>query len=71
MDALTSKTALAAAGQTDIDRPTREQAEEAVRTLIAWAGDDPRREGLQGMVPRLRARSGQGAGPGVRGRAGL
>jgi GTP cyclohydrolase IA len=46
MDALTSKTALAAAGQTDIDRPTREQAEEAVRTLIAWAGDDPRREGL-------------------------
>ncbi|TRO92685.1 GTP cyclohydrolase I FolE [Glycocaulis profundi] len=46
MDALTSKTALATAGQTDIDRPTREQAEEAVRTLIAWAGDDPRREGL-------------------------
>jgi GTP cyclohydrolase I len=46
MDALTSKTALAAAGQTDIARPTREQAEEAVRTLIAWAGDDPRREGL-------------------------
>jgi GTP cyclohydrolase I len=27
-------------------RPTREQALEAVRTLIAWAGDDPRREGL-------------------------
>lgn len=27
-------------------RPTREQAEAAVRTLIAWAGDDPRREGL-------------------------
>jgi GTP cyclohydrolase I len=27
-------------------RPTQEQAEEAVRTLIAWAGDDPSREGL-------------------------
>ena len=28
------------------DRPSREQAMEAVRTLIAWAGDDPDREGL-------------------------
>ncbi|HXT08842.1 MAG TPA: GTP cyclohydrolase I FolE [Roseiarcus sp.] len=27
-------------------RPTRQQAEAAVRTLLAWAGDDPRREGL-------------------------
>ncbi len=27
-------------------RPTREEAESAVRTLIAWAGDDPTREGL-------------------------
>ncbi len=27
-------------------QPTREQAEEAVRTLILWAGDDPDREGL-------------------------
>jgi GTP cyclohydrolase I len=27
-------------------RPSREQAEEAVRTLIRWAGDDPDREGL-------------------------
>ena len=27
-------------------RPTREEAEAAVRTLIAWAGDDPHREGL-------------------------
>jgi GTP cyclohydrolase IA len=30
----------------DLKRPSREQAMEAVRTLIAWAGDDPRREGL-------------------------
>ncbi|MGD1016670.1 MAG: GTP cyclohydrolase I FolE [Roseiarcus sp.] len=27
-------------------RPSREAAEAAVRTLIAWAGDDPAREGL-------------------------
>jgi GTP cyclohydrolase I len=27
-------------------RPSREQAEEAVRTLIAYAGDDPLREGV-------------------------
>ncbi len=27
-------------------RPSRAEAEEAVRTLIAWAGDDPSREGL-------------------------
>lgn len=29
-----------------ITHPTQEQAEEAVRTLILWAGDDPSREGL-------------------------
>lgn len=27
-------------------RPTREEAEAAVRTLLAWTGDDPAREGL-------------------------
>lgn len=27
-------------------RPSREEAEDAVRTLIRWAGDDPAREGL-------------------------
>lgn len=27
-------------------RPTREEAEAAVRTLLLWAGDDPTREGL-------------------------
>ena len=29
-----------------VRKPTREEAEEAVRTLILWAGDDPSREGL-------------------------
>lgn len=27
-------------------RPSQQEAEDAVRTLIAWAGDDPTREGL-------------------------
>ena len=40
MDARTKKPA---ATET---RPSREEAEDAVRTLIAWAGDDPSREGL-------------------------
>ena len=34
-------------------RPTREKAEEAVRTLIAWAGDDPGREGLLDTPKRV------------------
>ena len=34
-------------------RPTRAEAEAAVRTLIAWAGDDPRREGLQATPGRV------------------
>lgn len=29
-----------------VRKPTREEAEAAVRTLILWAGDDPSREGL-------------------------
>ena len=38
------------------DRPTREDAEDAVRTLIRWAGDDPSREGLLD-TPRRVARA--------------
>jgi GTP cyclohydrolase I len=34
-------------------RPTRDEAEEAVRTLIRWAGDDPQREGLKGTPDRV------------------
>ena len=29
-----------------LERPSREEAEAAVRTLLRWAGDDPGREGL-------------------------
>jgi GTP cyclohydrolase I len=51
-----------------IERPTREQAEEAVRTLLRWAGDDPEREGLRdtpGRVTRAYAEffSGYGVDP--------
>lgn len=34
-------------------RPTKEAAEEAVRTLIRWAGDDPEREGLLDTPDRV------------------
>ena len=35
------------------NRPTRAAAEDAVRTLIRWAGDDPGREGLAGTPSRV------------------
>src|ERR1700680_1857398 len=35
------------------DRPSRADAEEAVRTLIRWSGDDPDREGLLGTPGRV------------------
>ncbi len=35
------------------NRPSRAEAEEAVRTLIAWAGDNPEREGLVGTPGRV------------------
>ena len=34
-------------------RPSREEAEEAVRTLIRWAGDSPEREGLTDTPSRV------------------
>ncbi len=34
-------------------RPNREEAEEAVKTLIKWAGDNPNREGLIGTPSRV------------------
>ncbi|MBU8540753.1 GTP cyclohydrolase I FolE [Falsiroseomonas tokyonensis] len=34
-------------------RPTREEAEAAVRTLLLWAGDDPSREGLLDTPARV------------------
>ena len=44
----------AASEPTDaVERPSREEAEEAVRTLLRWAGDDPTREGLVGTPDRV------------------
>jgi GTP cyclohydrolase IA len=34
-------------------RPTREEAEAAVRVLLRWAGDDPSREGLRDTPKRV------------------
>jgi GTP cyclohydrolase I len=42
MDAVVKKLARESA----VKRPSQEEAEQAVRTLIAWAGDDPTRQGL-------------------------
>ena len=36
-----------------VEKPTREEAEDAVRTLIRWAGDDPGREGLRATPGRV------------------
>ena len=36
-----------------VKRPSREEAEAAVRTLIAWAGDNPAREGLLDTPKRV------------------
>jgi len=46
MDASAKPTAAQLVSPRQIVRPSREDAEAAVRTLIAWAGDDPTREGL-------------------------
>ncbi|HUO87965.1 MAG TPA: GTP cyclohydrolase I FolE [Rhizomicrobium sp.] len=34
-------------------RPTRAEAEEAIRTMLRWAGDDPAREGLRDTPARV------------------
>jgi GTP cyclohydrolase I len=51
-------------------KPSREEAEAAVRTLIAWAGDDPTREGLIDTPRRVvkaydELFSGYGEDPGI------
>ena len=37
----------------NVQRPSRDEAEEAVRTLLRWAGDDPNREGLKDTPTRV------------------
>lgn len=50
MDAIVKNLKSIAANST---RPTREEAEEAVRVLLRWAGDDPAREGLLDTPKRV------------------
>jgi GTP cyclohydrolase I len=38
---------------TGVEKPSREEAEKAVRTLLRWAGDDPDREGLRDTPKRV------------------
>ena len=42
-----------AAASSLVRRPSRDEALEAVRTLLAWAGDDPTREGLRDTPSRV------------------
>src|ERR1700739_1991967 len=42
-----------AAPPAKLERPSRAEAEAAVRTLIRWAGDDPDREGLRATPSRV------------------
>ena len=43
----------ASKAKTKEGKPSREQAEAAVRTLLQWIGDDPNREGLTGTPSRV------------------
>ena len=57
MDAIVKKITTAARSQiletVSGDQPSRKEAEDAVRTLIAWAGDNPNREGLLDTPKRV------------------
>lgn len=37
----------------DVEKPSKDEVKEAVRTLIRWAGDNPDREGLLGTPDRV------------------
>jgi GTP cyclohydrolase I len=52
VDDLSPSSRSTAAAQSD-SRPSREEAEAAVRTLLRWTGDDPDREGLRGTPARV------------------
>jgi GTP cyclohydrolase IA len=50
---VSQKSALPSAPSVNLPRPTPEEAEAAVRTLILWAGDNPDREGLRDTPKRV------------------
>jgi GTP cyclohydrolase IA len=55
MDAIIKKLPrdAAASRPETVKRPSQQEAEAAVRTLLAWAGDDPAREGLADTPKRV------------------
>ncbi len=53
MNIVSSPADRAAEQVTTQQRPTRAEAEDAVRTLLRWAGDDPTREGLVDTPARV------------------
>lgn len=54
MDDIVTRRGTPPAGRSSASaRPSRAEAEEAVRTLIGWAGDDPDREGLKDTPRRV------------------
>jgi GTP cyclohydrolase I len=53
MDALTAERTSDLQRLFDPQRPDQAEAEQAVRTLIKWAGDDPKREGLLDTPSRV------------------
>ena len=68
MDPVVKKTPVAVRADRRARRPSRAEAEDAVRTLLAWAGDDPEREGLRDTPTRVASAyeeyfSGYGADP--------
>jgi GTP cyclohydrolase I len=52
-DIVARKTTTSSRRSLALNRPTRAEAEQAVRVLIAWAGDDPAREGLRDTPRRV------------------
>lgn len=53
MDAVIKKLSRDAAAAGPVKMPTPQDAEDAVRTLLAWAGDNPAREGLADTPKRV------------------
>lgn len=53
MDAVIKSLQSVTAKQNNTKRPTQEEAEAAVRTLLLWAGDNPDREGLLDTPERV------------------
>ncbi|ACM26658.1 GTP cyclohydrolase I FolE [Agrobacterium sp. SHOUNA12C] len=53
MDAIVKNFPQAVESDRILDRPSQKEAEDAVRVLLRWAGDDPQREGLLDTPERV------------------